>query len=834
MAGARCRWPRDERLRSSPHLRRLALRVLFVFFLLSCLPLSFSAPVYDCAFDPRHLDVCNWSTEQLQSRLTQLTASSSTSPSSPLRQPLIAFIDRLVTEDVDGNVFLSLEKHEVDMLLDKDSSQLTPQQKQDAQQSIMQLMQQLVADDAFLTSSSDSRQPHSPPPTPPNSPSSPTRSSPEPDCNLLLRDVPEHEQALLTLLAAEATALQQSKPVPAKGYTGQWPSSAHKRVFPLLLTASASHRSPRLIVLLGQQESDLSFPLYAFSPDALVLQVVTDKRSDSEQAVRDKLKRRREASSGKGGGKRGKTANVVLNLPLQHALCLLQHSGIHADLAVLGRQAFPVSASCCSWWETDADGRQSTVAGQAVDYPMMRDFALLTGHRLYADQPLFVLSSAASPVHCEDRPGHLVQQGEALLGMYMIVKNEEGGMTDTLSSILPHLDALTVLDTGSTDRTVEIIESMLQQYAVRGRVHHGQFVDFSTTRNEALRLASAELNTTFMLMLNGDDSFVGGEQLRTFLSYRVHQCGPSDEMYLLSVDYEGHKLAWSERVFRTSNHQYADWPTSHHWHYAGLTHESYTQLEYAGGQQGDYAMTYAGRPISGQPDDGFRFHVYHTYVRDHRDKLKERAAKDAQLLLAQLRTLPDDPRTMYYLSHSYDIQEEFEQAFYWHERRTRRVVNQFRSDPQHPPVADKEECTCLLRLGKIALYRLPEQHSREAGEEWLQLARALCTDQIESRFYLAEQAAARKEWRKALAYAQEADKLKRSGVGMMHVLESDTVNQRLPQMVEVLRHQVETEKAERGGGKGEPQGKKGKAGGSGQKAKGKKGKKSKQAAKDEL
>ena len=306
------------------------------------------------------------------------------------------------------------------------------------------------------------------------------------------------------------------------------------------------------------------------------------------------------------------------------------------------------------------------------------------------------------------------------------------------------------------------------------------------------------LNTTFLLMLNGDDTFIGGEDLRRFLEQRVHLCGPSEEMYLLCVDYDGHKIAWSERVMRTSNHRHADWPSTRWWHYTGLTHESYTHIPYASGALGDFAMTYAGRPAGGV-DDGFRFHIHHTYIRDHKEKLHARAEKDAQLLLRQLETLPDDPRTLYYLSHSYDIQERYAEAFTWHQRRVQKLVDRHLAEPTTPIEGDKEECTCLLRLGKISAYRLPEEHGWEEGEHWLELTRALCPDQIETRFYLAEHWMMEGDMARAWVYAKEADELRRSGKGMMHILESETVNQRLPQLVELVRRGMK----EGGQGKGQ-------------------------------
>ena len=739
----------------------LLLIIPFLLLLSSHLHPAAASPLYDCGPDPQQLTACTWTAAELHDRLTQLLDAAAFEPSAP---SLLPFVQRLRDEDVDGNVFLSLERDEVAMLLHKDRA---PSDDADAlTQRVFQLMRTLI-DGEHTTASIIS-----PPPSPPLPPA-------DADvvglCSRALLSLPGLERELLQHLATEVEAIRSAQPatVPAAAnYTGRWPSSPLKRSLPLFFSPTARP----VIVLYGEFDVDLSFVLYHHQPDALIIQLTDRRKSDTLAQLTAKLDKRRSRT------KRGKSANVVLNLPLPDALCVLRASGVDPDIIHVSPAVFPLQHACCRWWE----GR-AAVIGHSPGYPELHRLALTTGRRVFSDQPLWVLSKAESPVRCEDDVGDWVAPEEPLLGVWMIVKNELGGMQDTLHSILPHIDGLSVLDTGSDDGTDALIARMMTDYGVPGAVHHGPFTDFSRTRNDALRLASSTLNTTFLLMLNGDDTFIGGDQLRLFLASHVHMCGPSDEMYLVSVDYEGHKVAWSERLMRTSNHRHPDWPSARWWHYEGVTHESYTHVAYASGALGDYAMTYAGMAAGGV-DDGLRFHVYHTYVRDHREKLHARAAKDVQLLLAQLDTLPDDPRTMYYLSHSYDIQDKFEEAYHWHLRRTEKIVAQYRADPAHAPVADKEECTCLLRLGKIAAFRLPEAHGWDEAEQWLELARALCTDQIEARYYLAEHYyAVDVDLDRAWGYAQEADGLRRSGEGMVHVLESETINKQLPMLVDAIR-----------------------------------------------
>lgn len=586
-------------------------------------------------------------------------------------------------------------------------------------------------------------------------------------CSHALSSLPPHERSLFELIAEEVEDIRReaAPSSPPSEYQGRWPSSAVKRILPHL-----SYPTPRpVIILYGDFDVDLSILLYHLQPGALILQLSDTRKSDDVSQVKDKLARRRTAVSN-----RGAKDDVKIHLTMKDALCVLMGMGIRPDVVHVSPWLFPLPVACCKWWEGSV-----IVMGHHPGYPALDSFAVMTGRRIYSDQPVFVLSSPSSPVACSDSVGHAISPSTPLLGLYMIVKDELGGINDTMQSILPYLDGLSVLDTGSTDGTDTVIEQLTTQFSVPHAVHHGPFIDFSTTRNEALRLASQTLNTTFILMLNGDDTFIGGDQLRQFLEQRKHLCGPSDEMYLLSVDYDGTGISWSERVMRTSNHRYPDWPSSRYWHYVGVTHEIYSHDEYT---NSSYQKMFAGRPAAGE-DDGFRFHVHHTYKRETTEKLHARAVKDISLLLKQLERMPNDSRTMFYLSHSYDIAEDYENAYYWHKRRTEHIVNLFHTTSPSP-VASKEECTCLLRLGQLSAFRLKEQHGWKEAERWFELARSVCWDQIESRFYLAQRWLRDGEVEKGWRMVEEAEELRKTGVGLAYVYDNEIVSNKLPQLYE--------------------------------------------------
>src|SRR6202035_889807 len=83
-----------------------------------------------------------------------------------------------------------------------------------------------------------------------------------------------------------------------------------------------------------------------------------------------------------------------------------------------------------------------------------------------------------------------------LLSAAMIVRDEESHLPACLESIRPAVDEIVIVDTGSTDRTVEIARS----FGARVQVHPWQG-DFSQARNIALELAGG----TWILYIDADE-----------------------------------------------------------------------------------------------------------------------------------------------------------------------------------------------------------------------------------------------------------------------------------------------------------------------------------------
>lgn len=71
----------------------------------------------------------------------------------------------------------------------------------------------------------------------------------------------------------------------------------------------------------------------------------------------------------------------------------------------------------------------------------------------------------------------------------MIVKNESANMPLNLKSVKDLIDAVCILDTGSSDNTIEVIQTWCTENSKSCKVHEEDFLDFGRSRTRAYELA---------------------------------------------------------------------------------------------------------------------------------------------------------------------------------------------------------------------------------------------------------------------------------------------------------------------------------------------------------
>jgi len=88
------------------------------------------------------------------------------------------------------------------------------------------------------------------------------------------------------------------------------------------------------------------------------------------------------------------------------------------------------------------------------------------------------------------------------LCLNMIVKNESKIITRMLESVLPIIDYYCICDTGSTDDTIELIETFFKKNSIPGKIIKEPFKNFEYNRNYSLQ--ACNYLTDYVLLMDAD------------------------------------------------------------------------------------------------------------------------------------------------------------------------------------------------------------------------------------------------------------------------------------------------------------------------------------------
>lgn len=140
------------------------------------------------------------------------------------------------------------------------------------------------------------------------------------------------------------------------------------------------------------------------------------------------------------------------------------------------------------------------------------------------------------------------------LGVLMIVKNAEQHLQKTLSSVHQWVDEIVILDSGSTDSTLDIAKRYTD------KIYHQEWLGFGPQRQKAQSYMTAD----WILPLDSDEEV--SEELRLSIlnaianddGRSVYQINRLTEAFGKFIRYSGWSPDWVTRLYRRETTQYND------------------------------------------------------------------------------------------------------------------------------------------------------------------------------------------------------------------------------------------------------------------------------------
>ncbi|MFD1675371.1 glycosyltransferase [Alicyclobacillus fodiniaquatilis] len=199
------------------------------------------------------------------------------------------------------------------------------------------------------------------------------------------------------------------------------------------------------------------------------------------------------------------------------------------------------------------------------------------------------------------------------LSLCSIVKNEAAVIRKMLESVVGAADEIVIVDTGSTDATLDIIDAFSQEHPGLVQLHHSEWLgDFAAARNQSIDYATGD----WILILDADEYLDGQskQQIRAFL-----ESTNVDGVFLTVRSYTGNANALGNvldidvcRVFRNA------------YRYEGIIHEQIVEpIIRSGGKVGRSSIL-----------------IHHLGYIDEYKIYKQKGQRNIALLEKQYREIP--------------------------------------------------------------------------------------------------------------------------------------------------------------------------------------------------
>jgi glycosyltransferase involved in cell wall biosynthesis len=223
------------------------------------------------------------------------------------------------------------------------------------------------------------------------------------------------------------------------------------------------------------------------------------------------------------------------------------------------------------------------------------------------------------------------------LCLVMIVKDEEDTMERCLRAVSPYIKYWVIVDTGSKDNTIEVINKTMKELDIPGELHERPWVNFEVNRTESLKLAEGKCD--YRWIIDADDTFqLENPNINPF-------AGLNKEPDSYQILYKLNSLQYHRAQIVKSDQD---------WVYKGVLHE-YLHLE------GKANITQGIVPNS--------FVVADISPLKRASSLEEKYSNDAKILEKALIEEPENARYQFYLAQSYRDSEQNEKAIEAYQKR---------------------------------------------------------------------------------------------------------------------------------------------------------------------
>jgi len=236
----------------------------------------------------------------------------------------------------------------------------------------------------------------------------------------------------------------------------------------------------------------------------------------------------------------------------------------------------------------------------------------------------------------------------AIISVLIMVKNEEIGIVKTIESCRDVVTNVIILDTGSTDNTINVIQNTCKKHNLALHLKHGTFVDFSTSRNVLLEYAESVVDRSvkshLFLLVDAEDELKSGSVLCDVADSLIQADDSGGYMILQDLKGAGNSTTKYLRILLIKPY--------HGWRYTGVVHE------------------YIYRPDGKQCAQKFNNIVLYQ-DRSQNVASGKRFVKDRELLLQKYQDTPHDTRNLFYLAQTCYALRLYDEALNYYQERAK-------------------------------------------------------------------------------------------------------------------------------------------------------------------